>query len=184
MIALACLAALIFGAGDQYVGSLSAHPLGADISGLSAPWLVLPFLAGALQRTGRRAVVAGAACTLFALVGYTAMTFSAIENAHFSLAGLAGFLRGGNFRWFAAGALTGPLFGLLGHRWRVRGALWAGLSVAAIIVLEPAARHVYGNVIRSSEVATSEVCVGAAAGVAVALSWAIRQRSQRRMAPR
>ena len=178
-----CAAALIFGAADQYIGSLSAHPLGADVSGLSAPWLVLPFISGAVQRTGRRAVAMGVACTLLALVGYTVMTFSPIENAHLSIAGLTGFLRGGNFRWFAAGVLTGPLFGLLGYRWRTKGALWAGLAVAAIIVLEPAARHLYGNVIRSSDVATSEVCVGAAAGAAMAMRWLVRQRSQRRSTP-
>ena len=157
---LACLLALVFGAADQYVGSLSAHPLGADLSGLSAPWLVLPFVVGALQRSPRRAAVVGIVCTMLALVGYTLMTFSPLENAHLTVPGLLGFLRGGNFRWFAAGVLTGPLFGWLGYRWRVRRALWAGLAVTALIVLEPMARHVYGNVIRSGSVATGEMLVG------------------------
>src|SRR5262249_58567658 len=44
---LAALAGLAFGAADQYLGSFSA--LGgwtAAVSGLSAPWLLLPFVAG------------------------------------------------------------------------------------------------------------------------------------------
>ena len=162
---LACLLALVFGGADQYVGSLSAHPLGADLSGLSAPWLVLPFVVGALQRSPRRAALLGIACTMLALVGYTAMTFSPLENAHLTMPGLIGFLRGGNFRWFAAGVLSGPLFGWLGYRWRVRRALWAGLAVTAIIVLEPMARHVYGNVIRSESVAAGEMLVGCVVGL-------------------
>jgi uncharacterized membrane protein (UPF0136 family) len=171
--------ALLFGAADQYLGSLSAHPLGADISGLSAPWLMLPFVAGAFQRTGRRAVELGALCTLLALVGYTAMTFSPIENAHLSLPGLAGYFRSGNLRWFVAGAVTGPLFGWLGHRWRTQGALWAGLAVAVSIVAEPWARHLYGNVMRSTEVAVSEMCVGAAVGLGMALRSLSRHGRQR-----
>lgn len=176
VILISAVLALLFGAADQYLGSLSAHPLGADVSGLSAPWLVLPFVVGAFQRTGRRAVGMGIACTMLALVGYTAMTFSPVENAHLSLSGLVGFLRGGNLRWFVAGAITGPLFGWLGYRWRTRRALWAGLAVAAIIVLEPAARHLYGNVIRSTEVASTEICVGVVLAVAMGMRFLLRQR--------
>ena len=82
VVPLACVLALLFGGADQYIGSLSAHPLGADISGLSAPWLVLPFVVGALQRTSRRAAAMGIVTTML--------------------------------------AVTGPVFGWLGHRWRVR----------------------------------------------------------------
>jgi hypothetical protein len=177
MAFLACLLALAFGAADQYVGSLSAHPLGADLSGLSAPWLALPFAVGAFQRAGRRAAALGVACTLAALLGYTVMTFSPVENAHLSVAGLLGFLRGGNVRWFAAGMFTGPLFGWLGYRWRVDRALWAGLSVAVAIVLEPFARHVYGNAIRSASLAAAETCVGVALAAVMAVAGLRRRPS-------
>lgn len=177
---LACLLAFLFGAADQYVGSLSAHPLGADVSGLSAPWLVLPFVVGALQRSGRRAVGMGVVCTMLALAGYTVMTFSPLENAHLSTSGLVGFLRAGNFRWFAAGAVTGPLFGWLGHQWRVRRALSAGLVVATVVVLEPLARHLYGNVIRSTLVATAEMCVGATLAAVMTLEFLRRHRARAR----
>lgn len=176
MAPLLLLLALAFGAADQYAGSLSAHPLGADISGLSAPWLVLPFAVGATQRTVRRAVVLGLGSTLLALCGYTAMTFSPVENAHFTARGLAGFLAGGNFRWFAAGLVTGPLFAWLGYTWRTGRAVLAGLSVAGAICLEPLARHAYGNVIRSSRVAVAEVVVGVTFAVAIAVRFAIQRR--------
>lgn len=62
MTVLLLALATAFGAGDQYLGSLSAHPWGADVSLLSAPWLVLPFLAGATRREPRRAAALGLAC--------------------------------------------------------------------------------------------------------------------------
>jgi hypothetical protein len=172
-----CLAlALVFGGLDQYVGSFSAHPWGADVSGLSAPWLILPFVVGAGQRTVRRAVWLGLGCTMAALVGYLVMTFSPVENAHPTYAGVLGFLRGGNLRWFAAGALTGPLFGWLGHRWRTRRTVLAGLAAAVVVCLEPWARAAYGNVIRSSAVTAGEVAAGAAFGVLVAVRAAVGRR--------
>ncbi|HET6815802.1 MAG TPA: DUF6518 family protein [Mycobacteriales bacterium] len=170
VIALCLFMALAFGGLDQYVGSFSAHPLGADVSGLSAPWLVLPFVFGATQATSRRAALLGLGTTLVALVGYMLMTFSPLENAHLTLTGLIGFLRGGNMRWFGAGVVTGPVFAWLGYHWRARRAMIAGLAVAALVCLEPFFRHEYGNAIRSTLVATCEV----AAGMAFALAIAVR----------
>src|SRR5574337_1247035 len=65
--------------------SLSAHPWGADVSLLSAPWLVVPFLAGWTQRDGKRAAVLGLACTAAALVGYGLVTLSPVENAELTV---------------------------------------------------------------------------------------------------
>lgn len=164
MAMLATLLALAFGAVDQYVGSLSAHPLGADISGLSAPWLVLPFAVGASQSSRRRAAWLGLACTFAALVGYMLMTLSPTENAHLSVTGIVHFVRGGNFLWFASGVVTGPLFAWLGCTWRAQRALLAGLVTAAAICLEPVVRQWYGNAIQSSLVADVEVALGLAVG--------------------
>src|SRR3954469_16441365 len=93
VIALALLAAAAFGAGDQYLGSGHVWGLGwpTDVSLLSAPWLVLAFVAGATQREPRRAALLGLACPYAALVGYAVMTLSPAENAHLTLAGLRGF---------------------------------------------------------------------------------------------
>lgn len=170
------LIAVAFGALDQYVGSFSAHPWGADISGLSAPWLVLPFVFGATQSKLRRSVLLGLSGTILALVGYMLMTFSPLENAHLTLRGLLGFLQGGNVRWFAAGMVTGPVFAWLGYRWRVDRALAAGLVVAVVICLEPWVRHEYGNVIRSPVVTVAEMAAGACFAVVVAVRAAMAHR--------
>src|SRR3954471_6148442 len=94
VIALALLAAAAFGAGDQYLGSGHVWGIGwpTDVSLLSAPWLVLAFVAGATQRDPRRAALLGLACTYAALLGYGAMTLSPAENAHLTLATFRGFL--------------------------------------------------------------------------------------------
>src|SRR5438477_9320014 len=97
-VALALVLSAVFGAADQYLGSLtgSGHAWAAgwstDISLPSAPWLVLPFVAGATQRSPRRAALLGLACTYAALLGYAVMTLSPVEHAHLTLASLRGFV--------------------------------------------------------------------------------------------
>src|SRR4051812_6954100 len=118
--------AFVFGAGDQYLGNFSAHPWMADVSLLSAPWLVIAFAAGATQRDPKRAALIGTAATFAALIGYMLMTLSPIENAHLTLTSVGGFLVSSQ-RVFLGGLVTGPLFAWLGHRWRVHGSRAAGL---------------------------------------------------------
>jgi hypothetical protein len=83
-VVLALVLSAAFGAGDQYLGSLtgSGHVWAAgwssDISLLSAPWVVLAFAAGATQRDPRRAALLGLACTYAALLGYAVMTLSPV----------------------------------------------------------------------------------------------------------
>ena len=173
VVVLLCASAL-FGAADQYVGSLSAHPWGAYVSGLSAPWLLLPFLVGATQRTPRAAVMMGAACTFVALIGYALMTLSPMENAHLSVASMLAFLRAGNYRWFVAGAVTGPLFGRGGWAWRHGRVGWAVFAVAAFC-LEPLFHLVLGSPIRVAAVWQGEVLLGVVAAVCLG-SW-VRNRA-------
>lgn len=91
--ALALLLAALFGAGDQYLGSFSMHPWMADIGLLSAPWLLLAFLAGATQRESKRAAFLGIGCTFSALIGYGTMTLSPVESAHMSAGTIAALLQ-------------------------------------------------------------------------------------------
>jgi hypothetical protein len=151
--------ALVFGAGDQYLGSFSMHPWMAEVSLLSAPWLVLPFLAGATQRDGRRAALLGLACTLMALAGYAAMTLSPFENAHPSVVGAIGFARSSD-GVIVGGLVTGPLFGWFGQRWRARGAWLGALATAAALCLEPLARIPANRPIHSETVLLAEVAAG------------------------
>src|SRR5215210_1543945 len=166
-VVFALVLALLFGAADQYLGSFSMHPWMADVSLLSAPWLVLPFVAGTTQRDAKRAALLGLACTFVALAGYAAMTLSPVENAHPSVAGVIGFVHS-SAGVIVGGLVTGPLFGWFGQRWRVRRA-WIGASAtAAALCLEPLARIPANRPIHSDNVLLAEVAAGLVLAVYVA----------------
>jgi len=164
-----------FGAGDQYLGSLlgSGHVWAAgwasDISLLSAPWVVLAFVAGATQRDPRRAALLGLACTYAALLGYGIMTLSPVENAHVTMATLRGFVVSERLV-LVGGIVTGPLFGWFGHRWRTRRAVVGALATAACLCLEPLARKVTIDPITYRDVWIGEVAIGLALAAAVLLA--------------
>jgi Family of unknown function (DUF6518) len=172
VVALALLLSAVFGAGDQYLGSLtgSGHAWAAgwssDLSLLSAPWLVLPFVAGATQRAPRRAALLGLACTYAALLGYGLMTLSPVEHAHVSVATVRGFLISER-SVLVGGIVTGPLFGWFGQQWRTRRAIAGALVTAAALCLEPLARGVTINPIRQRDVWLAEVAAGLALAAAV-----------------
>jgi hypothetical protein len=167
VVVLALVLSAAFGAGDQYLGSLtgSGHVWAAgwstDISLLSAPWLVLAFAAGATQREPRRAALLGLACTYAALLGYAVMTLSPVENAHLTLATLRGFVMSER-PVLLGGIVTGPLFGWFGQQWRTRRAVWGALITAAALCLEPLARRISRNAaaIQYRDVWLAEVAAG------------------------
>jgi hypothetical protein len=164
MAVLLLLLAAAFGAADQYLGSWAGHGWAVDTSLLAAPWLVLPFVIGCSQRSAQRAIALAVGCTFAALFGYIAMTLSPVEEAKVSLTGVLGLLRW-QLRWFFLGAITAPLLGWLGHRWRIGAAAWAPVVPAAALVLEPFARTVLGPPIRSAQVRWLEVITGAVLAV-------------------
>lgn len=167
LIALVLSAA--FGAGDQYLGSLAHHPWGA-VRSLSAPWLVLAFLAGATQRQPRRAATLGLASTYAALCGYGLMMLSPVGTHHLTLTAAWAYL-GNERNVFLASLVTGPLFGWLGWRWRSGSAIAGALVIAAALCLEPLVRRVTVKPIRFLDVAVVEV----AAGLAVATAVVVQQ---------
>ena len=169
VVGVALLLALVFGAADQYLGSLSAHPWAVEASLLSAPWLVLPFVAGLTQRAARRGALLGLACTAAALLGYGLMTLSPVENAHLTLQTASGFAR--SQRLVLGGAVTGPLFGWWGSRWRTDRAFVGALVTACALCLEPIAHKLapsrvggvfLGQPIDVREVWLAEVVLGLA----------------------
>ena len=163
-VVFALVLAAIFGAGDQYLGSMSWHPWAADVSLLSAPWLVLAFLAGATQRDPRWAAMLGLACTVSALSGYGLMTLSPVENAQLSVDSAAAFIQSES-RVIAGALFTGPLFGWLGQRWRTEGAWLGALATAAVVCFEPLARISAGREIRFRAVWMAEIAVGVALAI-------------------
>lgn len=185
-VALALVLSAAYGAGTQYLGARMPG-WGPDVAMLSAPWLVIAFLAGCTQRTPRRAALLGLGATAAALVGYWLMTDSPAEGAHYTLANARAFLVSNAFT-VVGGLITGPLFGWFGQRWRTRRALLGALATAAALCLEPLARraplgdvhafgHGYqvGNPIGSHAVTIAEV----AAGLLLAAAMLVRHRQQR-----
>jgi hypothetical protein len=175
-VALALLLATAFGAADQYLGSGHVWGLGwpTDVSLLSAPWLVLAFVAGTTQRDPRRAALLGLGCTAAALVGYFLMTDSPAEGANYSLANTRGFFVSEHVV-LLGGAFTGPLFGWFGQQWRTRRAIAGALVTAAALCLEPLARRASIDPIRYRVVSLAEVAAGLALAGAVVLGrYALR----------
>lgn len=172
VVGLALVLSAAFGAGDQYLGSLtgSGHVWAAgwssDVSLLSAPWLVLAFVAGATQREPRRAALLGLACTYAALLGYAVLTLSPVEGAHLTAATLRGFFISERLV-LVGGIVTGPLFGWFGRQWRTRRAVAGALLTAATLSLEPLARKVTIDPIRHRDVWFAEVALGLALAAAV-----------------
>ena len=150
MIVLA--AAFAFGAIDQYLGALHSLFL-TEVSGMSAPWLLVPFLAGAAQPGQRRAALTGLAATWLAVLGYVLMIVSPMEGTHLGPrpAGLTGTWNqlsshlllatlASQWLWFAGGLIAGPLYGWLGYRFLARRSWAAALLAALPVLLEPVVR--------------------------------------------
>ena len=169
---IALVAGLVFGAGDQYLGTLAAgSALGTwswTVSGMSAPWLILPFVAGMTQDRPRRAMALGLIVTLSALAGYFAMTYSPMESIpirDFASGVLHMVTSMPNPLWILAGAVTGPLFGWLGHRWRVARSWVAAALITVALCFEPLARLARGS-LSDPPVWAAEVAIGLAVGLA------------------
>jgi hypothetical protein len=186
---IAILAGLVFGAGDQYLGTLAAGSfLGTwswTVSGMSAPWVIVPFLAGLTQERSRRAMALGLVVTLSALAGYFAMSHSPMEGAplkDFWPRVVRMVTTGYNPAWIAAGLVTGPLFGYLGYRWRI-DRWWVGAAaVVGSLFLEPLARLPVGMLSGAPIVWGVEVALGAIAGAGFALAIVNARRVPARVA--
>jgi len=156
---------LLFGAGDQYLGSIDARSLWTvSASLLSAPWLVFPFLFGCSQLRAGRAIKVGLVATVAALSGYFLMIMLPFEGGQwsFNLPEIHGLLRG-NWENILGGFVTGPLYGFLGQRWRTRRAWASAALVAGALCLEPFALRVAGRSYPGQSVVwPAEIAVGIA----------------------
>ena len=172
------LLALVFGAADQFLGT--THVLvhtGAwttTVSNLSALWLIVPFLAGWSQRTPARAALGGALSLLAAFCGYWLLTLSPLEGVSSAqaVAGIAPLVEG-HAPWLLGGAVGGPLYGILGQRWRTQRAWTSALAVSLLLCLEPLAWLVSGLGARFSDarpVWLAEVTVGVCTAIAMLVS--------------
>jgi hypothetical protein len=175
-LAIAAVGALAFGVGMSLFKGNNGGDVREAIGNLSAPWLLLPFIAGASATAGRigLAALVGAMVSFLALGGfYVANSFVLHLGPHPWLDDLR--LAFGNGYFFKFALLSGPAFGALGAWWRQTRSRPLGLLVAALFVFEPFAwTAYYGSAYTSDEpVWAAEVVVGVAA---CAVVWRTRQR--------
>jgi hypothetical protein len=182
---LAVILGLAFGAADQYLGSMSwLGPWASTAAQVSAPWLVLPFLTGMTQQRARRAAVLGLVVTASALLGYYAMTYSPLEIHPWSLdrftSGMVAVTTRGwyNPLYILGGLATGPLFGVLGQRWRVRRWWVSAAAVTGVLCLEPVARLAAGHLYPPAPVWTTEVVLGVLVAAAFAFAFLPGRRTR------
>ncbi|MGI9005579.1 MAG: DUF6518 family protein [Streptosporangiaceae bacterium] len=139
---------LLFGAAMAWLKG-DGPGLRDAIGNASAPWLLVPFLAGAAAgtATGSRRLAAGAAAglaaTLAALAGFYVTNSVVLElGPHPWLTDLGLTVRGGLY-WFERALVSAPVFGALGGWWRRDRSLSAAAAIATMFVLEPAAWWLY-----------------------------------------
>lgn len=183
---VAVVVGLAFGAADQYLGTIRFGPWAWTVSGMSAPWLVLPFVVGMTQERRRRAMALGLVATVAALAGYFAMTYSPMESVPIErfFDGVLTMLRTGyNPLWIVAGTVTGPLYGFLGHRWRVARSWTSATLVTCVLCLEPLARGAVGMLSPQPFVWAAEVAIGVVAAAAFAFAIATSRRAPEILPP-
>ena len=182
---LAAILGFAFGAADQYLGSMSWLGAWASTAAqMSAPWLILPFAVGITQQRARRAAALGLVVTVSALLGYFAMTYSPMEIHPWTLgrftSGMVAVTTRGwyNPLYILGGLVTGPLFGFLGQRWRVRRSLISAAIVAGALCLEPLVRLAAGQLMPPAPVWTAEVASGAVVAALFALTLMTWRRTR------
>ena len=162
-VVVAALGALAFGVGMSVLKGNDGGALRGAVANLSAPWLLLPFLAGAGAGGGRvgRAALIGVFVSFLALGGfYVANSFVLALGPHPWLVDLRLAFGSGYFFKFAV--LSGPVFGALGGWWERTRSRLLGVLVAALFVLEPFAWLAYRGSVYTSDapVWAAEVLVG------------------------
>lgn len=125
------------------------------LGNVSAPWLLLAFLAGVT--VGRRkllsAAAAGTAASLVALLAFYVAESRLLDlGAHSWLVDLRLAVMAGRI-YLATALISGPIFGGLGGIWSRRRSPFVALTVGAMFALEPVAvwlvEHRQGSVASS-----------------------------------
>jgi hypothetical protein len=108
------------------------------LGNLSAPWIVIPFLAGTRCTTVWRAALVGIATTLASLLGFYVAEAAILDlGAHpwyIDLKLTAGSVN----MWEKFGVFSGALYGALGGLWATRRSVLAASAVGLAFVVEPA----------------------------------------------
>lgn len=148
------------------------------VANISAPWLLVPFLAAAALAPRRLTLGAlvGVASSVVALASYSAVrTIRGLQSGHPH--GVSAVVSSSlENRWFLLGVVGGAALGAVGGRLAVQRQ-WAVIAVvvASALVMEPAARVVHAiakgeparTLVPDPVVWTIEILCGCAAGLAL-----------------
>jgi hypothetical protein len=181
---LIIVAAATFGAAMSLLKGNDAG-IRDDLGNLSAPWLLLPFFAGAA--TNKRPLAgaaAGLTATVVALVAFYVANAFVLDLGPHSLLNDLRLTVGATGYWLPRGLITGPVFGALGGIWRRRGYPTVGVGMILLLDAEPLfwfAAHGTGGVASfdfqpSLAASVTEAVIGLA--VAICLAGFLR-RSRR-----
>jgi hypothetical protein len=166
------LAGFIYGLAVSHIPSPSTVGV-FWVSNLSAPWLLLAFLAGWSQRSRLWAAAAGALTDVAAIAGFY-LTFLLIDPTTGRPDGPTSILTrivGGMGYWLGwvvptwetKAVLAGLVFGLLGWWWGRSRSLLAGAAVCLAFVLEPVAWALYdGHLPRPAVLSIAGAAIGLA----------------------
>jgi len=181
LLAAALLAVLFGGLWSIFKGNASGI---RDAAGnLSAPWVILPLVGGALAARGKPVVGAlvGLAMTFLALSAFYFVNAFVLDlGPHSTLADISLTMNAAGNIWFRYGILSGVALGGCGAWVAGRSSLKAvGMIAAAFLVLEPfvllLGRAVVGLGFAPDPLASAlEVCCGMA--LAAMLFWRRRAR--------
>ncbi len=123
LLSLALLAGVVVGGLTSFAQTVLGGSALAGLGNAVSPWLVLPFVIGALARRDRHAAVVG----LLACVGEVA--------GYYLVAHLRGFGVSSAFllTWAVAAVIGGPLFGWAGRAWRSASGRLRGVGPALLV---------------------------------------------------
>jgi hypothetical protein len=140
-------AALVFGVVMSVIKGNGAGTR-SDVGNLSAPWLLVPFLAAAIAARGRHiaaGVVIGTVASMAALVGFYVANSVVLDlGPHPWTRDLQLAIDGGQ-RWFELGLVSGPVLGAIGGLWSRTRSRALGVAVCALLVAEPAVEWLLQN---------------------------------------
>jgi hypothetical protein len=136
-----------YGFATSYIPS--PHDVGVFwISNLAAPWLLLAFIAGAVQRRAGWAVGTAIITGLALVAGFYRLP-SAFNPRWYEIGVDRDTPHGElvrtslrhwldvNTHWLVIAVIAGVVFGLLGHLWAHRGWPWTGAAMGLAIAAEP-----------------------------------------------
>jgi hypothetical protein len=135
---LLVMAAVAFGALESVVKGNGAG-VRDGVGNLSAPWVIVPLLAGAVGSRGRilAGAVVGLLTSVAALVGFYGANASVLDLGSHSWSHEIGLTLYPGSVWFKAGAISGPAMGAVGAWGGRRGGFVVAWCVVGLVVLEP-----------------------------------------------